>query len=552
MKASKTEQESQQWQKTPVANLVRNAASGVYYARVRVAGKLIWKSLKTDRMTVAQLRLGDFLKQERHRAEAGQATARGKMTFEQALKTYEQRLVSDVSLKERSKEYRRERIKAMLKSWPDLKSLDVRHISKADCLEWAGRFSKQASPSNFNNTVGTFRLILDVALEAGARYDNPAKHIKRVRVRQKHLQLPSHENFLKLVETIRKNDGGWNHRCADLVEFLAYSGCRKGEGARVYGRDCDFEKGEITVLGDPATGTKNWEIRRVPMIPDMRRLLERLHEERGETEFRSNPVMPIKECQGAINSACRKLGIERFTHHDLRHLFATRCIESGVDIPTVSRWLGHKDGGALAMKTYGHLRDLHSTTMAKKVTFSQQAENIVPMPKADHPQQDQAQGSVVTERRAIAKAKAKYTYPWWVAENAVEIFWGQINEDIQIVPVEKFLEAATQAMGREVFRQELADRLALIDEFEERVSEATLKTLTAKIQNHSLTTWFTNPAMRARNSRDRSRMARREPRFQAPDNELSPTIALARLRKKLGLDDSSRRHLPVTPRKFVS
>jgi hypothetical protein len=30
-------------------------------------------------------------------------------------------------------------------------------------------------------------------------------------------------------------------------------------------------------------------------------------------------------------------------------LFATRCIESGVDIPTVSRWLGHKDGGALAM-----------------------------------------------------------------------------------------------------------------------------------------------------------------------------------------------------------
>ena len=58
------------------------------------------------------------------------------------------------------------------------------------------------------------------------------------------------------------------------------------------------------------------------------------------------------------------------THHDLRHLFATRCIESGVDIPTVSRWLGHKDGGALAMKVYGHLRDQHSVAMAQKVTFS--------------------------------------------------------------------------------------------------------------------------------------------------------------------------------------
>jgi integrase len=56
--------------------------------------------------------------------------------------------------------------------------------------------------------------------------------------------------------------------------------------------------------------------------------------------------------------------------HDLRHLFATRCIESGVDIPTVSRWLGHQDGGALAMEVYGHLRDLRSVAMAQKVTFT--------------------------------------------------------------------------------------------------------------------------------------------------------------------------------------
>ena len=90
--------------------------------------------------------------------------------------------------------------------------------------------------------------------------------------------------------------------------------------------------------------------------------------------------MRVRECQNAINSACKKLGIARFTHHDLRHLFATRCIESGVDIPTVSRWLGHKDGGALAMKVYGHLRDQHSVNMAQRVTFKKQsADNVVPL-----------------------------------------------------------------------------------------------------------------------------------------------------------------------------
>jgi integrase len=48
-----------------------------------------------------------------------------------------------------------------------------------------------------------------------------------------------------------------------------------------------------------------------------------------------------------MTHAAEKIGMKRVTHHDLRHLFATIWAESGVDIPTVSRWLGHKDGGAL-------------------------------------------------------------------------------------------------------------------------------------------------------------------------------------------------------------
>jgi integrase len=77
----------------------------------------------------------------------------------------------------------------------------------------------------------------------------------------------------------------------------------------------------------------------------------------------------VGKCNEALTRGCKAIGISRLTHHDLRHLFATRCIESGVDIPTVSRWLGHKDGGALAMKTYGHLRNEHSQAMAQKVKF---------------------------------------------------------------------------------------------------------------------------------------------------------------------------------------
>jgi len=78
----------------------------------------------------------------------------------------------------------------------------------------------------------------------------------------------------------------------------------------------------------------------------------------------------LVNAQKSLDRAAKKVSADRITHHDLRHLFATRCIESGVDIPTDSRWLGHKDGGALAMKTYGHSRREHSIAQAQRVTFT--------------------------------------------------------------------------------------------------------------------------------------------------------------------------------------
>jgi integrase len=360
------------WQKTPYANLLRYNPSGKYFARIRVQGKLIRRSLKTSSLSVAKLRLSDLEKSERQKNEHQKAVNDGKMSFGNALEIYKARLNGNAALKPRSKVYREERIAALIKSWPGLENLDVRKITKHECLNWATIFAKKAAPSNYNNTIGTLRLILDMAVEAGGIYDNPARFIKRLRVLPKKLHLLNQSQFTSLVDAINKSDGGWNHRCAALVQFLAFGGFRKSEAANITWADCDFEKKEIVVRGDPETGTKNWSVRRVPMIPDMIKLLQDLREQRSGEEP-GKPVMQVRECQQAINSACKKLSITRFTHHDLRHLFATRCIESGVDVPTVSRWLGHKDGGALAMKVYGHLRDQHSVAMAQKVSFSQSA-----------------------------------------------------------------------------------------------------------------------------------------------------------------------------------
>jgi integrase len=110
----------------------------------------------------------------------------------------------------------------------------------------------------------------------------------------------------------------------------------------------------------------------IPMIPKLREFLLTLQAKRRKSKP-TDRLFTIDSARKALQTACAKLwgkGREnRFTHHDFRHLFATTCIESGVDIPTVSRWLGHKDGGALAMRTYGHLREQHSAQEAAKVKF---------------------------------------------------------------------------------------------------------------------------------------------------------------------------------------
>lgn len=148
---------------------------------------------------------------------------------------------------------------------------------------------------------------------------------------------------------------------ADHAELLAFSGMRKSECRNATIADD---------LGDEfkIRGTKSESsFRRVPVTAALRAVLDRIKSRRIGADTR---LVITSELCHALGRACRRLGLRHVRVHDLRHFFASACIASGVDIPTVSRWLGHADGGALAMKTYGHLLKDHSLAAAKKVDFS--------------------------------------------------------------------------------------------------------------------------------------------------------------------------------------
>jgi integrase len=302
------------WEATAVQNLVRYRPAGTYFARFRINGKRVWKSLQTTVFSVAKQRLPDTIREHRAKLESVTAAAIGKMTVGDAARVYLEKVRANVSLKPRSKDYREAMIDFINRSWPTLFGTDVRRVNERDCQEWLVRFQKRYAPSVVNNAIGTLRGVFAEAVDSGARFGDPAANISRMRVRARRLELPSRAEFLRFVEEIRTAGARQSKDCANLVRFLAYSGVRIGEAKYVTWTDANFSRRQLHVRGDPITATKNGETRYVPMIPELEQMLAELQRERLN-EPQSATIMRVFECQNSMTHAAEKIGMKRITHH---------------------------------------------------------------------------------------------------------------------------------------------------------------------------------------------------------------------------------------------
>jgi integrase len=366
------------WKTTKIDNLLRDEISGRYYARFWREGKPKWIALKTDIYAVAKVRIDKERKAFNSVTETARTVETGAATVEKCAQAYLDKVTDKVSIKETTAHYYRQIVKAIIESWPELKTAKPKDISKRDLEAWAKRFSGQYSAQRFNNSVDVLRRIFQIAVEQGALHQNPADFLEKMRINQKHIELPSPEEFAAIVKSVRGSGSGWSDPCADLIEFLAFTGCRITEAKHVKWED--VKANGIWIHGG-VTGTKNSESRFFPMNTRLEALINdlRANPRYRRTERGDEYLLAVSECQKAIDSACQRLNakaidsglpsIKRFTHHDLRHWFATQVIQKKIDVPTIAKWLGHKDGGALLMKTYSHLLQEHSQAMAAKLQF---------------------------------------------------------------------------------------------------------------------------------------------------------------------------------------
>ena len=106
------------------------------------------------------------------------------------------------------------------------------------------------------------------------------------------------------------------------------------------------------VIGTPKSESS---LRLIPLMPDIATLCERFRpEEPGAFLLTgTDRCMDPRKLQRHLKKYLEECGIPEAHFHTLRHTFATRCVEAGFDVKTLSEILGHSNIG-ITMNLYVH------------------------------------------------------------------------------------------------------------------------------------------------------------------------------------------------------
>jgi integrase len=249
--------------------------TGTYYALLKRGGKQFRRSLKTRDRKLAERRLADL----RRQVENLVISSDSNLSFDQIADRW--MAITSHTLKSRSKDRRLTSLKAVR---PFFRGVSIRNISKTHSERWLTERGPRIAAQTFAHELSAMKRVFDYAVESGLILANPAAHIRRRRILQSKISVPSREQFHAIIAAARDVENkfgtqGKGKDGADLLELLAYSGCRLHEATELTWSHVDFDRGCFTVTGGEE-GTKNQEPRTVPMTAALRDLLTRLSDER--------------------------------------------------------------------------------------------------------------------------------------------------------------------------------------------------------------------------------------------------------------------------------
>jgi len=208
------------------------------------------------------------------------------------------------------------------------------------------RYTDGIKPATINRELATLKKAFNLARrEWEWCSDNPVCRVSMERennTRDRWLTVEEEQRLLQAVSP-------W---LRDVIIFALNTGMRMGEILALTWAGVDLFRRTVTVFR-----SKNGERRTIPINSTVLEVLTRKHPARSRMtdlvfHSQAETVLDGSNIRRGLNAALRGAKIQDFHFHDLRHTFATRIVQAGVDLYKVQRLLGHKS--PIMTQRYAH------------------------------------------------------------------------------------------------------------------------------------------------------------------------------------------------------
>lgn len=281
------------------------------------------------------------------------------------------------SSKERTyKKYRQQAEKYIL---PALGTFEICDLSAIKLQKFSASLSMRGlSPSSVNFVVALLRSSLKKCVELGIAERQFAGAIVRPKAGMGRVSCFTMAEQKKIENYILSAQKPLHFG----ILLCLYSGLRIGELLALTWDDVDLKRGTLTVskschdswvqnhyfkvLDTPKTSSSERIIPLPRQIVARMKVIKKAEKSRFVVVGKSEYGAQVRSYQRTFDNLLKKLNIPHRGFHALRHTFATRALEVGMDVKTLSEILGHKDA-SVTLRRYAHSLMEHKTEMMNKI-----------------------------------------------------------------------------------------------------------------------------------------------------------------------------------------
>ena len=263
---------------------------------------------------------------------------------------------------------------------PELGTLLLRDLTAEKLSAFFSRLQDRGLSCKSTRDVGVLLKTIFKVAKKSCHCDCPGREAELPAYRSKKIEVFCNQEISSLARKILTSPD-MTGLCVLLV---LNTGLRLGEICALRKSDIDFHSGFLRIERSAArvrdgSGTRlvvqapksNSSVRLVAGPNDMLELMKTATRSiREDNYLLANTDMPMepRTLQYRYRKLLERCGIRYRNFHALRHTYATRCMESGVDIKSLSELLGHADIRT-TLQTYVHSSLAHKKQAVQSICF---------------------------------------------------------------------------------------------------------------------------------------------------------------------------------------